>query len=144
LALVAPLVENLEQAGRAVAANLALIEQVAAARLVPIGLLLPARQVWMVAVEPASSAQTRAAGGPVEKQGFRRARVVFRQVVFPPGVALPLRIGLAQAAVVFPLRIGLEGEMAVLLARAALLLVGLERAAVVVERQDQRYRRYKG
>lgn len=135
--------ENLERAERAVVANLALIEQVAEARLEPIGLLLPARQVWMVVVEPASSAQTRATG-LVEKQGFRRARAVFRQVVLPPGVALLLRIGLAQAAVVFPLRIGSGGMMAVLLARVALPLAGLERAAAaVVERQDQRYRRYK-
>lgn len=112
-------------------ASLALIERAEAARLEPIDLLLPARQVWMVAVEPASSVQTRAAAGLVEKQGFRRARAVFRQVALQPAAVLPLRIGS-------------EGEVAVLLARVALTLTGLARAAVVVERQDQKYRRYRG
>jgi hypothetical protein len=99
----------------------------------------------MVVVEPASSAQTKVVAELAEMQGFHRTRVASRQVVLQPAVVLPLRIGLAQAAAVFPLRIGSEGEMAVLLARVALTLTGSARAAVaVVERQDQRYRRYKG
>lgn len=123
--------ENQEWAGQAVVASLALIERAEAARLEPIDLLLPARQVWMVAVEPANSARTRVAAELAETQVLRRARAVFRQVVLPPGVVLPLRIGS-------------EGEVAVLLARVALTLTGLARAAVVVERQDQRYRRCRG
>jgi hypothetical protein len=98
----------------------------------------------MVVVEPASSAQTKVVAELAEMQGFHRTRVASRQVVLQPAVVLPLRIGLAQAAAVFPLRIGSEGEMAVLLARVALTLTGSARAAAVVERQDQRYRRYKG
>jgi|GEM_PF-4163317 len=99
----------------------------------------------MVVVEPASSAQTKVVAELAETRGFRRMRAVSQQVVLQPAVVLPLRIGLAQAAAVFPLRIGSEGEMAALLARVVLTLTGSARAAaVVVERQDQTYRRYKG